>query len=82
MQLRFTTKFDAVEPLLALDHRGRTRMRASINPAAYARFEGGTSPVAARLRRAAQDGGRGLQDRPDDRADHRRRGLARRRMAS
>lgn len=49
VQLRFTTKFDAVEPLLALDHRGRTRMRASINPAAYARFEGGTSPVAARL---------------------------------
>jgi spore photoproduct lyase len=49
VQLRFTTKFDAVDPLLALDHRGRTRMRASINPAAYARFEGGTSPVAARL---------------------------------
>ena len=49
VQLRFTTKFDAVEPLLALDHQGRTRMRASINPAAYARFEGGTSPVAARL---------------------------------
>ena len=49
VQLRFTTKFDAVEPLLGLDHRGRTRMRASINPAAYARFEGGTSPVAARL---------------------------------
>ncbi len=49
VQLRFTTKFDAVDPLLSLDHRGRTRMRASINPAAYARFEGGTSPVAARL---------------------------------
>jgi spore photoproduct lyase len=49
VQLRFTTKFDAVEPLLALDHAGRTRMRASINPAGYARFEGGTSPVAARL---------------------------------
>lgn len=49
VQLRFTTKFDAVEPLLALDHQGRTRMRASINPAPFARFEGGTSPVAARL---------------------------------
>ncbi len=49
VQLRFTTKFDAVEPLLGLDHQGRTRMRASINPAEYARFEGGTSPVAARL---------------------------------
>ncbi|TNC62475.1 radical SAM protein [Rubellimicrobium roseum] len=49
-QLRFTTKFDAVEPLLGLSHGGRTRMRASINPAAFARHEGGTSPVAARLR--------------------------------
>jgi spore photoproduct lyase len=49
VQLRFTTKFDAVEPLLGLDHQGRTRMRASINPARFARFEGGTSPVAARL---------------------------------
>ena len=49
VQLRFTTKFDAVEPLLGLDHQGRTRMRASINPAPFARFEGGTSPVAARL---------------------------------
>jgi spore photoproduct lyase len=48
-QLRFTTKFAAVEPLLGLDHGGRVRMRASINPAAYARFEGGTDPVAARL---------------------------------
>ena len=48
-QLRFTTKFADVEPLLALDHGGRTRMRASINPKAYARFEGGTAPVAARL---------------------------------
>ncbi len=49
VQLRFTTKFDAVESLLGIAHAGRTRMRVSINPAAYARFEGGTSPVAARL---------------------------------
>ena len=48
-QLRFTTKFAAVEPLLALAHAGRTRMRASINPPEFARFEGGTSPVAQRL---------------------------------
>ncbi|MDO6414108.1 radical SAM protein [Sphingomonas sp. BIUV-7] len=48
-QLRFTTKFADVEPLLSLEHGGRTRMRASINPPAFARFEGGTSPVAARL---------------------------------
>jgi spore photoproduct lyase len=49
VQLRFTTKFADVAPLLALDHGGRTRMRASINPRAYARFEGGTAAVAARL---------------------------------
>ncbi|KQN40803.1 radical SAM protein [Sphingomonas sp. Leaf407] len=49
VQLRFTTKFADVAPLLAIDHGGRTRMRASINPRAFARFEGGTSPVAARL---------------------------------
>lgn len=58
-QLRFTTKFAAVEPLLSLPHGGRTRMRASINPAAYARFEGGTDPVADRLaalRRMAEAG--------------------------
>ncbi|RDE04644.1 SPL family radical SAM protein [Sphingomonas aracearum] len=48
-QLRFTSKFADVSPLLALDHGGRTRMRASLNPRAFARFEGGTSPVAARL---------------------------------
>ena len=53
-QLRFTTKFADVAPLLALDHNGRTRMRASINPAAFARFEGGTAPVAARLRALRQ----------------------------
>jgi spore photoproduct lyase len=48
-QLRFTTKFSDVEPLLGIEHAGRTRMRASINPRNYARFEGGTDPVAARL---------------------------------
>jgi spore photoproduct lyase len=59
VQLRFTSKFDAVEPLLGIEHAGRTRMRVSINPAAFARFEGGTSPVAARLaamRRMAEAG--------------------------
>ncbi|HEX8442220.1 MAG TPA: radical SAM protein [Allosphingosinicella sp.] len=50
VQLRFTSKFDAVEPLLGIQHRGRTRMRFSLNPPLFARFEGGTSPVAARLR--------------------------------
>ncbi|PZO80826.1 MAG: radical SAM protein [Mesorhizobium amorphae] len=58
-QLRFTTKFDAIEPLLGLAHSGRTRMRASLNPALFARHEGGTSPVAGRLaalRRMGQAG--------------------------
>ena len=50
VQLRFTSKFAAVEPLLGLDHGRRTRMRASVNPAGYARFEGGTDKVADRLR--------------------------------
>ena len=48
-QLRFTTKFADVTPLTGLAHHGRTRMRASINPAGYARFEAGTDPVAQRL---------------------------------
>lgn len=48
-QLRFTTKFADISPLLGIDHRRRTRMRASINPRRFARFEGGTAPVAARL---------------------------------
>lgn len=49
VQLRFTSKFADVGPLLDIDHRRRTRMRASINPRMFARFEGGTSPVADRL---------------------------------
>ena len=50
VQLRFTTKYDAVSPLLSLPHRGRTRVRVSVNAEAVAqRFEGGTAPVAARL---------------------------------
>ncbi|WP_338502733.1 spore photoproduct lyase family protein [Sphingomonas kaistensis] len=49
VQLRFTSKFADVSSLLDLPHGGRTRMRASINPPAYHRFEAGTDPVAARL---------------------------------
>lgn len=50
VSLRFTTKFDDVAPLLALEHSGRTRVRVSVNAAGVAgRFEGGTAPVAARL---------------------------------
>jgi spore photoproduct lyase len=59
VQLRFTSKFADVSSLLELPHGGRTRMRASINPPAYHRFEAGTDPVAARLaalRRMAEAG--------------------------
>ena len=50
VQLRFTTKYDDVAPLLAVDHRGRTRVRLSVNAAPVAqRFEGGTATVPARL---------------------------------
>lgn len=48
-QLRFTTKFAAVEPLLGLAHAGKTRIRVSVNPPRFARFEGGTARVADRL---------------------------------
>jgi len=48
--LRYTTKFDAVEPLLDLPHHGHTRCRASVNADPVARrLEGGVPPVSARL---------------------------------
>ena len=49
VQLRATTKFAAVEPLLDLHHGGRTRLRFSVNAPAAARYEGGTAPLAQRL---------------------------------
>ncbi len=49
MQLRFTTKFDAVAPLLALPHGGRTRVRLSVNARAAERHEGGAPRMPARL---------------------------------
>ena len=49
VQLRFTTKFAGIEPLLGLDHGGRTRIRFSVNARAAARYEGGTDPLDARL---------------------------------
>jgi len=58
-QLRFTTKFDAVDQLVGLDHRGRTRARFSVNARAVGAFEGGTAPMARRiaaLARMAADG--------------------------
>lgn len=59
VQLRFTTKYDGVEPLLGLEHNGRTRIRFSVNAAHAARFEGGTALVPARfeaMRQAALAG--------------------------
>ena len=50
VSFRFTTKYDAVGPLTALDHGGATRARFSINvPAITRRFEGGTAPLEGRL---------------------------------
>ena len=50
VQLRATTKFADVAPLLGLEHGGRTRIRMSVNAAGVAgRFDGGTAPVADRL---------------------------------
>jgi spore photoproduct lyase len=48
-QLRFTTKYDAVEPLLSLPHRRRTRIRFSVNSRAAERFEGGAPRMPLRL---------------------------------
>lgn len=60
VQLRFTTKFDAIEPLLGLPHASRTRVRCSVNALPLVRrFEGGTAALPLRLvalRRLAQDG--------------------------
>ena len=49
VQLRFTTKFDAVGPLLGLAHNRRTRVRFSVNARAAERHEGGTPRMPARL---------------------------------
>jgi spore photoproduct lyase len=49
VQLRFTTKFDAVGPLLGLPHNGRTRVRFSVNARAAERHEGGAPRMPRRL---------------------------------
>ncbi|HZF77004.1 MAG TPA: hypothetical protein VE033_14350 [Acetobacteraceae bacterium] len=49
VQLRFTTKYDAVGPLLDLPHGRRTRIRFSVNARAAERFEGGAPRMAQRL---------------------------------
>lgn len=47
--LRFTTKYDAVAPLLGLPHARRTRVRFSVNARGAERFEGGAPRMANRL---------------------------------
>lgn len=50
MQLRWVSKFDAVEPLLGLEHHGNTRARVSVNAEGVSgHLESGTAPVDARL---------------------------------
>ena len=49
VQLRFTTKFDAVGPLLGLQHHGRTRVRFSVNARGAERHEGGAPRMPQRL---------------------------------
>lgn len=49
--LTFPTKFDMVEPLLQLDHKGKTIFRMSVNPSEIIRrVELGTSPLRTRIR--------------------------------
>ena len=49
--LRFVTKFDAVDPLLALAHNGSSRWRISLNANSVSRqLEGGTASIAARIK--------------------------------
>lgn len=48
--LTFPTKFNQVEPLLGLEHRGKVIMRMSVNPQSIiSRFEPGTSGLSARI---------------------------------
>jgi len=50
VQLRATTKFADVKPLLTLPHHGRTRIRMSVNASAVTNwFEGGTAPLQQRI---------------------------------
>ncbi|TXM72076.1 radical SAM protein [Methylobacterium sp. WL69] len=49
VQLRFTSKFGNAAPLIGLPHGRRVRVRMSVNAPALIRYEGGTSPLQARL---------------------------------
>ncbi|HEX8358098.1 MAG TPA: radical SAM protein [Segetibacter sp.] len=48
--LRFVTKFDSVDPLLNIEHNGRTRWRISLNANPISsRLEGGTASIRSRI---------------------------------
>jgi len=50
-KLTFPTKFDMIDPLLELEHRGKVIFRMSLNPQEIiARVELGTSALSARIR--------------------------------
>jgi spore photoproduct lyase len=50
VQLRWTTKYADVQPFTALDHRGRTRVRFSVNATPVTtRMEGGTARLEERI---------------------------------
>jgi len=60
VQLRWTTKFDAVGKLLDIAHAGRTRARFSVNAASVVRgMEGGTANMSCRLGAMAKMAGAG-----------------------
>jgi len=68
VQLRATTKFGAVDPLLDLPHNGRTRIRASVNAHGVAgRFEAAPIPFPCGWPRRAASPARATR-RADDRA--------------
>ena len=80
VQLRFTSKFGVVEPLIGLPHGRRVRVRMSVNAQSLIRFEGGTSPLDIRidgLGRLARDGYRvGLTIAPIQPVENWRAGYA------
>ncbi|HET7559311.1 MAG TPA: spore photoproduct lyase [Limnochordia bacterium] len=59
---RFVSKYTAVEPLLDLEHNGRTRVRFSVNGrSAAAQFEKGVPRVPRRIEAAARVAGAGYR---------------------
>lgn len=49
--LRFVTKFDSVDPLLDINHNGRSRWRISLNANPVSRrLEGGTASISSRIK--------------------------------